>query len=167
MASDHGLKKVLARNSRKEDIHGATELDTLRRLKARADVFADGRGLTASPVCFTLWPVRNFRITYASVAAALLVSLTGCKLLTTTASPENPAVISGAATTNTLAVVADIQTARAVNAAVNPTASEPLVDAGLGALAALITALSGWYVRHKTLTAASTTPATTSTPPKT
>ena len=95
--------------------------------------------MTKKKIQFCLWTL------------ALMLSASGCSgLLTRTASPTSIPVTSGIATTNQLAVVADLNEARSLNAALNPTPSAPLVDAGLGALAALLTALSGWYVRHTT-----------------
>jgi len=94
-----------------------------------------------------------------------MTTLTGCELLTTTASPNSSAVSEGLATTNDLAAVAAIKEAQAVNKAVNPTQTEPLIDAGLGGLAMMLTAFGGWYARHTT--AKAQIAAATTNPPKT
>lgn len=97
-----------------------------------------------------------------------LAILSGCgSLLTKTAAPNSVAVQSGIATTNDLASVAVIKEVEAANAALNPTPSQPLINAALVSLGTLLTVASGWYLRHKTTISSPTPPTTTITPPKT
>jgi hypothetical protein len=80
-----------------------------------------------------------------------LIAVSGCNsLLPNSASPANVAVQSGIASTNDSAVVADLKELQAVNKAVNPTPTEPLVDSALTFLAFAATAFGGWYARHHT-----------------
>lgn len=83
--------------------------------------------------------------------AILLITLTGCSsLLPSTASPTSAPVLEGIASTNDSAVVAQIKELQAVNKTMNPTQTEPIIDAGLGGLAMMLTAFGGWYARHTT-----------------
>jgi hypothetical protein len=84
-------------------------------------------------------------------AALLLFTISGCSsLLPSTASPTSAPVVSGIATTNDSTVVAEIKEMQAVNKTMNPTQTEPIIDAGLGGLAMMLTAFGGWYARHTT-----------------
>jgi hypothetical protein len=83
------------------------------------------------------------------VTAAALTTLVGCKVLTTTAPASSIPVVSGVATTNDLEAVAVIKEAQALNATYDPTPYAAPINAALGGLAALITAASGFYLRHK------------------
>jgi len=103
--------------------------------------------------------MKTRHLFFVFIVFALLISVTGCAgLLTRMASPTSQAVISGISSTNDLAAVALLKEAQAVNAALNPTPYEPLINAGLGGVAALLMAASGWYSRHKATAVNATTP---------
>jgi hypothetical protein len=145
-------------------IFNVIRLDTPDDRKERSLVSRTPESLTAFRRFDLLAPVKVLHIVLITVAAVGMTTLTGCSLLTTTASPNSNAVSEGLATTNDLAAVAALREAQAVNKAVNPTQTEPLIDAGLGGLAMMLTAFGGWYARHTT--AKAQIEAATTNPPK-
>jgi len=107
--------------------------------------------LSMSPTINTSNKTKMKSCKLVIIGAAVAFTLTGCgSLLTKQASPTSLPVQSGLATTNDLQSVAIIREVQAANAAFNPTPSEPIVNAALGALATLISLGSGWWLRHQT-----------------
>jgi len=85
------------------------------------------------------------------IGIMVLTGLTSCSsLLTKQATPNSIAVSSGLATTNDLAVVAQIRELQMLNKSLNPTQTSPLIDVALGGIAMMLSAFGGWYARHHT-----------------
>ena len=105
-------------------------------------------------------------ILIALVAAA--TTLIGCKaLLGTKASPNSPAVILGAATTNDALAVADLKLVRDGNAQFNATPTEQPLNTLFNALIPLVSAMAGFYTRHAMPSASVTIASSNSTAQKT
>lgn len=92
------------------------------------------------------------------------VTFTGCTSLVSPASQSSLPVQMGAATTNDANAVAYVQLARQLNQQLNPTQTEPLVDALLGGVGLIVAAGVGFWVRHQT---GASIAAQTNPPPKT
>ena len=82
---------------------------------------------------------------------AALLAVTSCaSLLGTKPKPTDPVVTTGLATTNDVNAVAYINAARQLNAALNPTPTEPLINGILLGLGTIAAAAGGWYARNHT-----------------
>lgn len=84
-----------------------------------------------------------------TLAVAVLFG-SGCGILLGTKAPATSLPVQlAAATTNDVNLVAWEKVIQAANAQMNPTSTEAPVNAVLGGIIALTSALAGWYARHK------------------
>ena len=87
---------------------------------------------------------------FAGVLAFAVLIGAGCgTLLGTKAAATSLPVQLSAATTNDVQLVAWEKFFQAANSQLNPTPSEAPINAVLGGIIALTSALAGWYGRHK------------------
>ena len=92
-------------------------------------------------------------------AMVLCFLLTSCgTLLTQPASPASLPVMTGAATTNDVNLLAYELLLKQANTSLNPTFTSAPINTALDGLIALTGLVVGWYARHKGIGATSTSP---------
>ena len=108
--------------------------------------------------------MRNTIILITLLASSL--TLISCKaLLQSTATPASLPVLTGAATTNDLNIVAYLKEAQQVNSLANLTPTQAPINSLLSALIPLASAAAGFFTSH--MTKAKITTVSTTTPPAT
>lgn len=114
--------------------------------------------------------MKKQTLIFAGVLTFAVLLGAGCGTLLSTKAPATSLPVQiGAASTNEPQLVAWEELLLQANAQLNPTPSEAPINAVLGGIIALTSALAGWYARHKenatdTANAAATNLATKTSP---
>lgn len=103
--------------------------------------------------------MKKQTLLFAGILAFAVLIGAGCgTLLTQPASPASLPVLTGAATTNDVNLIAYELLLKQANTSLNPTSTNAPVNTALDGLIALSGLVAGWYARHKGIGTTSTAP---------